>query len=163
MSVNVLDSCCGSKMFWFDKNNPCVIFQDKRTEDTELCDGRSLIVDPDVIGDFTKMKWSDNWFKLVVFDPPHFSKLGDKSWLCVKYGKLPSNWSEYIQEGFNECFRVLQDDGVLIFKWNETQIKTGEILKCSPYKPMFGHISGKRSDTHWICFMKNQMMLKDEK
>lgn len=33
-------------------------------------------------------------------------------------------------------------------------IKVSEILKLTPEKPVFGHISGKRSNTHWICFMK---------
>ena len=44
--------------------------------------------------------------------------------------------------------------GVLIFKWNETDIKVSEILKLTNEKPIFGHKSGKRSNTHWICFMK---------
>lgn len=157
---NTLDACCGSKMFWFDKENPLVIFQDKRELNTTLCDGRSLIVKPDEIGDFTNMKWNDRSFKIVVFDPPHLEKLGDKSWMALKYGKLPKEWDSYISKGFSECFRVLENDGILIFKWNEIQIKTSEILKCSPYKPMFGHISGKRADTHWICFVKNDAMKK---
>lgn len=158
--MSVLDACCGSKMFWFDKNNPLVTFQDCRKLDTTLCDGRSLIVDPDVIGDFTNMSFDDGLFKLVVFDPPHLKTVGDSSWLVKKYGRLPPEYLEYMILGFSECFRVLSADGILIFKWNEVEIKTSEILNCSPYKPMFGHISGKRSDTHWICFMKNNVMLR---
>lgn len=145
-------------MFWFDKNNPLTVYQDKRELDTKLCDGRTLIVDPDVMGDFTNMPWVDGQFKMVVFDPPHLKTVGENSWLIKKYGKLPHEWLEYMILAFSECFRVLEDDGVLIFKWNEVQIKTSEILMCSPYKPMFGHISGKRSDTHWVCFMKNNSM-----
>ena len=26
-----LDACCGSRMFWFDKQNPNVLFVDKRS------------------------------------------------------------------------------------------------------------------------------------
>lgn len=26
----ILDACCGSRMFWFDKKNPYVLFQDIR-------------------------------------------------------------------------------------------------------------------------------------
>lgn len=37
---------------------------------------------------------------------------------------------------------------------NETDIKVKEILKLTTAKPIFGHISGKRANTHWICFMK---------
>ena len=28
----ILDACCGSRMFWFDKQNPNVLFVDKRSE-----------------------------------------------------------------------------------------------------------------------------------
>ena len=31
MDKPILDVCCGPKMFWFDKNNPYVVFCDKRT------------------------------------------------------------------------------------------------------------------------------------
>ncbi|WP_315403017.1 hypothetical protein [Hoylesella saccharolytica] len=51
---------------------------------------------------------------------------------------------------------VLKPGGFLIFKWNETDIKVTEILKLTPERPVFGHISGKRANTHWICFMKNR-------
>lgn len=30
----ILDACCGSGMFWFDKNNPDVIFADNREKET---------------------------------------------------------------------------------------------------------------------------------
>ncbi len=158
----VLDACCGSKMFWFDNDNPLVVFNDIRTLDTELCDGRSLKIEPDTLQDFTNLKFLDNQFKLVVFDPPHLKIAGGKGWQYLKYGKLNKNWQEDIKQGFQECFRVLEHDGILIFKWNETQIKTSELLKLSPYNPMFGHVSGKRANTHWICFMKNIKMLKKE-
>ena len=49
---------------------------------------------------------------------------------------------------------VLEPNGVLIFKWNETDIKVSEILKLTDQKPVFGHKSGKLNKTHWICFMK---------
>jgi len=159
INKSVLDACCGSKMFWFDGNNPLTVFQDKRELDTTLCDGRQLVVNPDVIGDFTKMDWTSDKFKIVILDPPHLNVGGDKSWIVQKYGRLPKEWAEYITDMFSECFRVLEDDGVLIFKWNETQIKVSEILKCCEYKPMIGHKrAGKNADTHWIMFMKNDAM-----
>ena len=58
-------------------------------------------------------------------------------------------------KGFAECFRVLSYGGVLIFKWNETDIPLKDVLKCTPEKPVFGHKSGKRSNTHWLCFYKS--------
>ena len=71
----------------------------------------------------------------------------------IKYGALYSDWKDMLQRGFSECFRVLEPGGVLIFKWNETDIPVKEILKLAPVKPLFGNRSGKSSKTHWICFM----------
>lgn len=154
----VLDVCCGSKMFWFDKANPLTVFSDIREVDTTLCDQRTFMVNPDVLNDFTDLKFPNSSFKLVVFDPPHLKTAGATSWQAIKYGKLSDGWRDELRQAFCECFRVLEPDGVLIFKWNETQIKVKEILELSPYKPMFGHISGKRSNTHWITFMKSDVM-----
>ena len=82
----ILDACCGSRMFWFNRNNPDVIFADNRKLETTLCDGRALVIDPDVIIDFRNMPFDDNTFDLVVFDPPHLIRAGEKSWLAKKYG-----------------------------------------------------------------------------
>lgn len=150
----ILDACCGSRMMWFDRQNENTVYADKRTETHTLCDGRSLEINPDIEMDFRDMPFIDGQFKLVVFDPPHWIKAGAQSWLALKYGKLNQDWREDIRKGFSECFRVLATDGVLIFKWNETQIKVSEILALTDQKPLFGHISGKRANTHWITFMK---------
>ena len=150
----ILDACCGSRMFWFDKNHEDVMFTDIRNENHILCDGRKLNIKPNIEVDFRDMPFSDKSFKMVVFDPPHLNKLGKSSWMAKKYGVLNESWKEDIRKGFSECFRVLEDDGVLIFKWNETQIKVSEILKLCDHRPLFGHKSGKLSNTHWMCFMK---------
>lgn len=153
--LKIIDICCGSRMFWFDKENPNVIFNDIRNEEHTLCDGRELKINPDTMMNFTNLtKVNDNSMKLVIFDPPHIEKLGKNSWMAKKYGILNKNWKEDLTKGFSECFRILDDFGVLIFKWNETDIKVSDILKLTDVKPLFGHISGKRSNTHWICFMK---------
>lgn len=154
MTAKILDPCCGSRMMHFDPKNKNVVFGDIRTENHILCDGRTLEIEPDIEMDFRNMPFNDGQFKLVVFDPPHLIKAGKQSWLALKYGKLQEDWREDIRKGFAECFRVLANDGVLIFKWNETQIKVSEILGLTEQKPVFGHISGKRANTHWITFMK---------
>ena len=148
----ILDVCCGSKMFWFQKNRKDTVYMDIMEFEDTLCDGRKLEVKPDIIGDFRNIPYPDNSFKLVVFDPPHLLKAGNKSWLAKKYGKLNDTWPEDIKKGFIECFRVLEPYGVLIFKWNEDQIKLSEILKTTDKKPLFGN---KRSKTHWLVFMKD--------
>lgn len=154
----ILDACCGGKMFYFDKEDPRVLFQDIRDADITLCDGRAFQIHPDVQADFTAMPYPDGSFSMVVFDPPHLKYTGSKKeadwWQMTKYGYLSKDWREMLTKGFAECFRVLRPGGFLIFKWNETDIKVKEILSLTPEKPIFGHISGKRANTHWICFMK---------
>ena len=158
--ASVIDICCGSKMFWFDRNNPSAVFCDKRQERHELKDRssrsgcRELIINPDLQADFTNLPFQDASFSLVVFDPPHLKTNGSKSWLAKKYGKLGENWRAELQMGFTEGFRVLKPDGVLIFKWNEHEIPVSAILALTPEKPLFGNRCGKTAKSHWIVFMK---------
>lgn len=113
-----------------------------------------LTIIPDIVSDFTDMPFLDKSFKLVVFDPPHLLKVGQNSWLAKKYGKLPEDWPRVIKKGIDECFRVLEDYGVLIFKWNEEQITVREVLKAIGRQPLFGHTTGRHGKTMWMCFMK---------
>lgn len=152
----ILDPCCGSRMFWFDKENPLATFGDIRNESHILCDGRALEINPDIELDFRDMPFDDGSFKLVVFDPPHLKSAGKAGWQAKKYGVLNVDWKADIRQGFAECFRVLATDGVLIFKWNETQIKVSEVLALTDRKPLFGHRSGKTSGTHWVTFMNTE-------
>lgn len=147
----VLDPACGSRMFYFDRNDPRVLFGDIRKIETKLCDGRSLVVNPDLQMDFRNMPFQDNSFSCVVFDPPHLHKLGKKSWLALKYGKLENSWSDDISSGFCECFRVLKPSGVLIFKWNERDIPLSKILACTTEKPL---MKWNNNLTHWCVFIK---------
>lgn len=151
----ILDVACGSKMFYFNKDDERVTFCDIRDIETTLCDGRKFGVHPDYQCDFTDLPFEDESYRMVIFDPPHL--LGESNgWQKIKYGFLDkNNWKETISKGFSECFRVLEKGGFLIFKWNETNIPVSEILKCTPERPIFGHRVGKLNKTHWICFMKN--------
>ena len=114
-----------------------------------------MVVDPDILMDFTNMPFADNTFYLVVFDPPHLIRAGEKSWLAKKYGKLDQDWQDDLRQGFNECFRVLKPNGTLIFKWNETQIKVKDILALTDHQPLFGHLTRRSGCTHWFTFMKD--------
>lgn len=148
----ILDACCGSRMFWFDKNNENVVFMDKRQESCMLQDGRKLEVNPDVIGDFINMPFDDETFYLVVFDPPHLVRAGKNSWLAKKYGILKDGWQDEIRKGFNECMRVLKKNGTLVFKWSEQQVMVSDVLKAIDAKPLFGTRRGK---TIFLVFMKS--------
>jgi SAM-dependent methyltransferase len=160
--ARVLDPCSGSRMMWFDRANPDVVFGDLRRETLTVTDNshgnasglRTIRIEPDTLMDFRALPYPDGVFKLVAFDPPHLVSAGPRSWLAAKYGKLSDNWRDDLRQGFAECFRVLDKDGVLVFKWNETQVPTREVLALTPVPPLFGHTSGKRAATHWVVFMK---------
>lgn len=157
--MKAVDICCGSRMFWFDRQNPDVLFCDTRKEIHELKDvssaggSRTLIIDPDLQADFRALPFPDKSFSLVIFDPPHLVRNGKQGWLAKKYGKLGSDWREDLSAGFAEGFRVLKSDGVLIFKWNEYEVPVSQVLALTPEKPLIGNRCGKAAKTHWIVFM----------
>lgn len=155
MKPQILDACCGGKMFYFDKNDPRVLFQDIREVETTLCDGRKFVVKPDVVGNFRSMTFDDESFSLVIFDPPHLINNGNTTgWQAVKYGSITSDWRNELREGFSECFRVLRTGGFLIFKWSDIDIPVSRILELTDQKPILGHRCGKQNKTHWILFQK---------
>lgn len=160
MKKPVLDACCGSRMFWFDRNDSRAVFVDIRNEQHLLPDksskggARKLIISPDVQADFTELPFADESFSLVCFDPPHFERNGATSWVGLKYGTLSSDWRDMLRRGFAECFRVLKPEGVLVFKWNESEIPVSKVLALTPEKPLFGNRCGKTAQSHWLVFMK---------
>ncbi|MDV1857514.1 class I SAM-dependent methyltransferase [Citrobacter freundii] len=153
---SILDMCCGSRMFWFNKQDTRAVFTDIRAEEHELCDGRRLVISPDLISDFRSLPFADSSFPVVVFDPPHLERVGQSAWMGKKYGRLTKKtWRSDLRAGFKEAFRVLRPHGVLIFKWNETQIPVSQILALTDVKPAIGQRTGKNDKTHWIIFVKD--------
>ncbi len=159
----ILDVTCGGRTIWFDKKHPNTLYVDNRKEEKGFIKDRlDFEVNPDQIMDFRDLKFKDKSFKLVIFDPPHLKSLSKKSWIYKKYGSLdPKSWKSDINKGFSECYRVLEDYGTLIIKWstsadiNRTRdISVSQLLEILPVKPLFGHTSGSKSNTMWICFMK---------
>jgi ubiquinone/menaquinone biosynthesis C-methylase UbiE len=156
----ILDVTCGSRSIWFNKKHPDALYCDRRVAEYEETFGktqstRHTVVSPDVVADFKDLPFEDNTFSLVVFDPPHRYGLKE-SWIMKRYGTYDSEEEmlDNIVRGFHECMRVLKPDGVLVFKWAELQIPTPEIIKAIGVQPLFGHHSGKKSNTNWLCFMK---------
>ena len=162
----VLDACCGSRMFWFNKQDERAIFVDKRSDvfdiapDKAYPNGSRIVVRPDRQADFTDLPFPDDTFALVVFDPPHLTRVGDSSLLAKKYGKLTGEWQEMIRGGFAECFRVLRPEGVLIFKWADSDHSLSSILSLTNHKPLFGHKTRQHAKTHWVTFMKPNQTAK---
>jgi len=165
MDKMILDVTCGSKSIWFQKNEPHTIYCDKRREEWDSYFGndtnkdgrkkhRHLEINPDVLCDFTELPFPTESFNLVVFDPPHIKNLEDTSWYKKAYGSLDGEWEVMLRNGFNECMRVLKIGGVLIFKWSEVSVNTRDIIDIIGKEPLFGHRSGKKANTHWMCYMK---------
>ena len=157
----ILDPCCGSRMMWFNSQNPMAVFGDCRAETISVPDrshGRSngsrvISIEPDTVLDFRALPFPDGSFRLVAFDPPHLVRAGKRSWLAAKYGKLSANWRDDLRRGFMECFRVLAPLGTLIFKWSEIQISVSEIIALSPHPPLFGNRRVGKDKSHWLVFM----------
>ena len=153
----ILDACCAGRMIWFNKNHPNTLYVDIRKEEKGFIKERSNFeVNPDMIADFRNFhQFEDKSFKLVVFDPPHIKRQNNKSWISQKYGMLDlKNWRRDLKKGFDECWMVLEDHGILIFKWSEAGIKTKKILELFEKEPLFGHTTSKSGNTKWMCFMK---------
>ena len=114
--ATILDMCCGSRIFWFDKSDKRAIFSDIRKEGYTLRNGRRLIISPDIIADFRALSFADASFSMVVLDPPHLESVGDNAWMGKKYGRLNKDaWRDDSRQRFKEAFRVLRPHGVLIF------------------------------------------------
>lgn len=151
----ILDPCCGGRMFYFDKHDPRILCCDIRREEHVLCDDRIFTVCPGTVADFRALPHADASFHLVVFDPPHLERCGPQSWQRKKYGKLTKGaWRDDLSAGFKECWRVLKPGGTLIFKWSETQISVQKVLTCFPQRPVFGHTTTANLKTHWMAFYK---------
>lgn len=75
----ILDACCGGRAFYYEKADPRVLYCDIREEDKILCDGRRLVVKPDMFVDFRDMPFPSDTFHLVIFDPPIWSTRAPKA------------------------------------------------------------------------------------
>ena len=166
----ILDACCGFRMMWFDKEHKNTLFLDNRKE-----------VNPNLIGDFRKLEFPDKSFKLVVWDVPHIvqREIG-KGQVVYFYGVLnPDSWKADLKKGFEECMRVLDDYGVLIFKWSDCDkwanlsrnVNVKSVLDLFYIKPLFGQKTKAKfeikenkqiSSTYWFCFMKIPEELKSQ-
>ena len=154
----ILDACCSVKAMWYNKSHSNAVYIDIREEkDGFMGYGRKEGIHPDYVMDFRKMDFPDKSFKLVVFEPPHLKTLGETSYFKKKFGCLNAEtWQTDIKQAFNECWRVLEDYGILIFKWSDNEIPFHRVLRFAPVEPLFGNTTNYKatSVTKWFCFMK---------
>ena len=151
------DLCCGSRSIWFDKAHPNAIYMDIREEEPgSIALQPNWSVKPDIIGDYRDMVFPDEHFHLLVWDIPHI--LEAKSGIMLKkYGKLGYTWQHDVKKGFEECWRILQPHGVLLFKYADLDIKVSDMLAQFPEKPIVGTRTKKSVNdggTYWFAFIK---------
>lgn len=161
--AEILDACCGGRMWWWDKKHPLAVYMDERRaeqgsvgEITGRYDWNpSWSCDPDVIGDFRDMPFDDGSFRLVVFDPPHVLNANPSGFNALKYGTLhPDTASDDLRKGLSECWRVLAPGGTLVFKWAGS---LSLVRRHFPATPTVGTRSTRGSKglgTRWIIFYK---------
>lgn len=160
----ILDACCGGRMMWFNKHHPNALYIDNKVcEKGHIQKGfnPNHEVKPDIVMDFRDLTFKDKSFKLVVFDPPHLSTLTETSIMRKKFGCLNADTWEYdLKTAFNELWRVLDDYGTLIIKWNDIEIPYKKLLSLFSQEPLFYNITAgakalkERNRSYWFCFMK---------
>lgn len=113
----ILDVCCGSRMFWFNKLDTRAVFADIRAEEHTLCDGRRLVIRPDLIADFRSLPFADASFPVVVFDPPHLERVGQTAWMGIYPAKggaaLPAQSSDEVNAAAWKLHNMLREYGPL--------------------------------------------------
>ena len=128
MKNQIIDVCCGGKMWWFNKSRPGVLMMDNRKVEAGTVKGENWSVEPDLIADFTKIPLENESFYKVVCDPPHKIR-NDSGIITQKYGFLGENWKEKLTLMFEECWRILKPGGTFILKWADTSIPPRKVLE----------------------------------
>lgn len=145
--MKVLDVSAGNRAVWFNKAHPCATFIDIRPE-----------VNPDIVADSRALPAElPNDFDLVVFDPPHKNNAATGN-MVRSYGHWTAQQiREIVAETAKEAHRVVRDDGLMAFKWNEHSRTLTDILGLlAPYwEPLFGHgVTHQQRGTSWVMLRR---------
>ena len=161
----ILDACCAGRQIWFQKFQKNTIFMDIREEKKGTIKLQpNWSIEPTIIGDYRSIPFPEKSFKLVVWDIPHTLGKEIKGIIQMKYGYLDKDtYEKDLKEGFNSIMRVLDDYGILEFKYADITIPCKEILDLFPIKPLFGTVTKKGvNNTYWFCFMRLPRELNSE-
>lgn len=159
--MRILDATCGIKGMWYQKHHPLVTFMDKR-EDVFLSahkhqKPRTYRVEPDIVCEWKDAPFPDDYFDVVIFDPPHiiWSNSHKEGTVEREYGHLDAgSWQSEIEQGVKRLFEVMKPGGMFILKWCEVTIPVKKIIDLVPYPPLFGTRTGQANKNHWIVFLK---------
>ena len=165
--MKILDATCGSRGIWYQKNHPFVTFMDERngvfstvlSKNLKFKNRRRYKINPDIISEWKDAPFPDNYFDMVIFDPPHMIiERGKKPPnMSVPYGILyKDNYKRVLKDGMAKLFDILKPEGIFILKWCENSAPVDEIIKLAPYPPLFGSNTKSKGHTQnfWILFLK---------
>jgi len=162
--MKILDATCGTRSIWYQKDLPYVTFMDKRKVNLRsshpIGKQREYRINPVVVSEWKDAPFPDNYFDIVVFDPPHLVWKNEKKECSLDktYGHfMESDYKHVLRDGIKKLFSVLKPEGVFIFKWCESSKPLGDILPLFPYKPLFGTRTGQKNKNHWVLFIKYRM------
>ena len=170
----ILDATCGGRSIWLpeNKDREDTLYIDKReVENPEYIEmgqdrGRTYTVEPDEVQDYRDLPYEDESFNLIVWDPPHVMRENGMQQLdgiiVRKYGALHAEtWQHDLKKGFEELWRVLENNGILCFKFADDAADFKEVLDLFPVTPLFGTtINQNRTETRWFVFMKTEDSVK---
>jgi SAM-dependent methyltransferase len=150
----ILDACCGGRMWWWDKAHPLATYMDISERPKGSVDHRpNWECRPDTIGDFRSMPFADESFQLVLFDPPHIVRPNPSGRIVATFGALsPETEQDDLRRGFAECWRVLVAGGTLVFKWGAGSID--RVKPHFPASPIVATRSPRGGQTRWFIFYK---------
>jgi len=164
MTLKILDATCGCRSMWYQENHPWVTYMDIREGDYSCAfipsKNRTVSIHPTIKGDFQNTPFDSDHFDMIVFDPPHIIRKGERktSFLENRYGALKEdNYRVVLANGFKELFRILKPEGTFILKWAEIDKPLKEILSLCPYPPLFGTQTGQKNKNHWVLFIKHSL------
>lgn len=169
----ILDATAGNRTMWLVKQSKYIIYIDME---------RKLKNKPTIFADNMQTPFLDKAFDTIFYDPPH--KWGGKDEPYPMYPSEVKKWKQahepfaftyygwdkyktrialirHIFFAAREFYRILKDDGLLWFKWNEVGIPLDRVLACfSDWIEMLRlYISdpshtASQHQTFWLCFQK---------
>lgn len=171
----ILDATAGNRTMWKDKDSENIIYIDME---------KMLEKKPTIYADNSLTPFRDKSFDTIFYDPPHDygSKMGyhPEYWSEMKryaskhipFAFTYYGWDKYktgealkahIYRAQKEFIRILKDDGLLWFKWNEMVFNIDRILTLFDgwrelmklYIAHPSHTAGTHQ-TYWVVLCKKQ-------
>jgi len=169
----ILDATAGNRTMWKRKQSDNIIYIDIQ---------RQLEVRPTIFCSNEQLPFPDATFDTIFFDPPHGSgyegslfsfpmqtaEFVDKwkmrrtpTYYGIEMYKSTKELLRHVCDAQRELFRVLKDDGLLWFKWNELEVKLDRVLTwMTEWQELMrvevkgGSHLGAEHKTYWVCLEK---------